>query len=200
MEGHDQRPVPQNPILSAVSPVTGSERLALLALARLSVERALEGLPAPEIDPPLQEMKEPRAAFVTIRRARSGLLRGCRGESLARRPLPECVSFAAVSAALDDPRFPHVTRDELPLLRFEISALTTPQPIRPGEVVVGRHGLLVSADAGVGLLLPQVAVEQGWEREAFLEGVCVKAGLPRDSWRRSDLMLSGFEAEVWADE
>jgi uncharacterized protein (TIGR00296 family) len=93
-----------------------------------------------------------------------------------------------------------VTRDELPLLRFEISALTTPQPIRPGEVVVGRHGLLVSADAGVGLLLPQVAVEQGWEREAFLEGVCVKAGLPRDSWRRSDLMLSGFEAEVWADE
>ena len=181
-------------------PVGSSERLALLALARLSVERALDGLPPPEIGPSLRDVKEPRAAFVTIRRARSGLLRGCRGECRARRSLPECVSLVAVSAALDDPRFPPVTRDELPLLRFEISALTAPQPIRPEDVVVGRHGLLVSAEAGVGLLLPQVPIEQAWDRTAFLDGVCVKAGLPPDSWRRSDLELSGFEAEVWADE
>lgn len=230
MEDHDQRPVQQNSILTevarsheaagdptragqrlrgspgstagpgAVTRVAGSERRALLALARLSVERALDGLPAPEIGPPLRDMKEPRAAFVTIRRARSGLLRGCRGESRARRPLPECVSLVAVSAALDDPRFPPVTRDELPLLRFEISALTAPQPIRPGDVVVGRHGLLVTAEAGLGLLLPQVPIEQGWDRQEFLEGVCVKAGLARDAWRRSDLELSGFEAEVWSEE
>jgi uncharacterized protein (TIGR00296 family) len=105
-----------------------------------------------------------------------------------------------VSGALDDPRFPPVTRDELPILRFEISALTNPEPIQPEEVVVGKHGLVLSGEAAVGLLLPQVPVEHGWNRAEFLDGLCVKAGLPAGSWRRPDLTLSAFEAEVWAEE
>jgi len=176
------------------------ERAALLVLARTAVERALAGRPAPEIVPALAALKEPHAAFVTIRRLGTGRLRGCRGECPARSPLPECVRRVAVSVALDDPRFPPVTRDELPILRFEISALTPPEPIRPEDVVVGRHGLLLSGEAAVGLLLPQVPVEQGWNREAFLDGLCVKAGLPVGSWRRPDLTLSAFEAEVWSEK
>jgi AmmeMemoRadiSam system protein A len=175
-------------------------RGALLALARSAVERALDGGPPPEIAPVLEALTEPRAAFVTIRDPESGRLRGCRGECPARRPLPECVSRVAVSAALDDPRFPPVTREELPALRFEISALTAPAPIQPEDVVVGEHGLLLSGEGVVGLLLPQVPVEQGWSRQEYLDGLCIKAGVPPGSWRRSELTLSGFEAEVWADE
>jgi len=176
------------------------QRAELLGLARGSVARALDGRPPPEIGSGLQLLLEPRAAFVTVRRARSGRLRGCRGECPARRSLPECVRHVSVAAALDDPRFPPVTRDELPALRFEISALTTPRPIRPEEVVVGTHGLLLHAETALGLLLPQVPVEQGWDREAFLEGLCHKAGLPPGSWRSGEVSLSAFEAEVWAEE
>jgi AmmeMemoRadiSam system protein A len=147
----------------------------------------------------LKVLTDPRAAFVTIRDAQTGRLRGCRGEARARHSLPECVRRVAVSAALEDPRFPPVTLSELPALRFEISALTTPEPIRPDEIVVGRHGLLLSLGGSRGLLLPQVPLEHGWDREAFLEGLCYKAGVPAASWRDAEATLTAFEAEVWAE-
>ncbi|MGB5526128.1 MAG: AmmeMemoRadiSam system protein A [Gemmatimonadota bacterium] len=181
-------------------PVGGQERAELLVLARGSVACALDGQPRPEIGSVLRDLVEPRAAFVTVRRARTGRLRGCRGECPARRSLPECVRRVAVAAALDDPRFSPVTRDELPALRFEISALTTPRPIRPEEVLVGTHGLLLYGETTLGLLLPQVPVEQGWDREAFLDGLCHKAGVPKGSWRSPQVSLRAFEAEVWAEE
>ena len=181
-------------------PLGGHERTELLGLARGSVACALDGRPQPEIVPALQALVEPRAAFVTIRRARTRRLRGCRGECPARRPLPECVRRVALAAALDDPRFSPVTRDELPALRFEISALTAPRPIQPEEVVVGTHGLLLHGETILGLLLPQVPMEQEWDREAFLDGLCQKAGVPTGSWRSPEVSLSAFEAEVWAEE
>lgn len=82
------------------------QRAELLGLARGSVACALDGRPPPAIVPGLQALVEPRAAFVTVRRARSGRLRGCRGECPARRSLPECVRRVAVAAALDDPASP----------------------------------------------------------------------------------------------
>ena len=49
-----------------------------------------------------------------------------------------------------------------------------------------------------GLLLPQVPTEYGWDRETFLDQVCVKAGLPRDAWRTGAELYS-FTAEVFAE-
>jgi AmmeMemoRadiSam system protein A len=181
-------------------PVEGPARADLLALARLSVEWALDDRPEPKIPASLRSVSEPRAAFVTVRRCKTGRLRGCRGECPARRALPECVRRVSVAAALDDPRFPPVTRSELPLLRFEISALTSPVPIRPEDVVVGTHGLLLAGETARGLLLPQVPIGQGWDREAYLAGLCYKAGVPAGSWRDPDVSLLAFEAEVWAEE
>lgn len=180
-------------------PLEALEKDALLALARSSVERALDGGAAPDIDPVLAALDEPRAAFVTIRRRDTGRLRGCRGECPARHPLPACVRRVAVSAALDDPRFSPVTADELSLLRFEISALTNPVPIAPENVVVGTHGLLIAGEVNLGLLLPQVPVEQGWDREAYLDALCWKAGLPTRAWQGPDVTLRSFEAEVWSE-
>jgi AmmeMemoRadiSam system protein A len=181
-------------------PVSSLERAALLALARDSVSRRLAGRAPPEVGTALAALDEPRAAFVTIRRRDTGDLRGCRGECPARRPLPECVSRVAVSAALDDPRFLPVTLAELPEVVFEISALTEPVTIRPEDVLVGRHGLILAAEGTVGLLLPQVPIEQGWDREAFLDGLCRKAGLPRGCWRLPGASLRAFEAEVWSED
>jgi AMMECR1 domain-containing protein len=50
------------------------------------------------------------------------------------------------------------------------------------------------------VLLPQVPVEQGWDRETFLHHVCLKAGLPTSAWRDPDIALEAFSAEVFGDD
>ena len=52
----------------------------------------------------------------------------------------------------------------------------------------------------MGLLLPQVATENGWTRDEFLKWLCHKAGLPSDAWSSPDAELQAFESEVWGEE
>lgn len=175
------------------------QRSALLGLARESVRRALSGAAPPDIPGSLSDLQGVRSAFVTIR-GLDGRLRGCMGECPARRPLPECVRWVAVRAALDDPRFDPLRSEDLPAVRFEISVLTDFRPIEPDEVDVGRHGLLVTSPHGAGLLLPQVPVAYGWDRHQFLEALCAKAGLPVSDLSGPDTSLQAFEAEVWEED
>jgi AmmeMemoRadiSam system protein A len=143
---------------------------------------------------------EPRATFVTLTVARSGELRGCRGEIAARHPLAESVIRMAIASATDDPRFPPVTAGEVPHLHIEISVLTPLEPIAPEAVEVGRHGLYLSLGGRAGLLLPQVPGDYGWSRKQFLAHTCRKAGLPDDAWRHPAAKLYGFECEVFGEE
>ena len=106
---------------------------------------------------------------------------------------------SAIAAATDDPRFPPITLDELDSVRVEINALSPPSPIRAEDVEVGRHGLIIRNGRATGLLLPQVAVEQGWNRDEYLTWLCRKAGLPPQAWLLANSELEGFEAEVWSE-
>jgi len=149
---------------------------------------------------------EPRGVFVTLRRYPGGDLRGCIGFPLPVLPLERAVREAAVAAATEDPRFPRVRAAELPSLTIEVSVLTVPVPIRasrPEEIVravkVGRDGLIVDGYGTSGLLLPQVAPEQGWSAEELLEGTCEKAGLPSRAWRDPKVTIRRFEAEVFSE-
>ena len=173
-----------------------AERKALLGIAR----RALEGY-VTEGNIPREaaqgKLAVPGAAFVTL--TKRGRLRGCIGYTEAVAPLSRVVQECAVAAATEDPRFPPVSPEELPELHVEISVLTPLFPIRPEEVEVGRHGLMVTQGRMRGLLLPQVPAEQGWDREMFLEQVCGKAGLPPSAWRHG-ATLQGFTAEVFGEE
>ncbi len=180
--------------------LSADERRTLLSIARRTLVDLLT-----ESDPRRHEastpaLREERPAFVTLRRRDSGELRGCRGECVAQRPLIESVVYAAIAAATDDPRFPPVTLDELPALRIEISALTAMSPIRPEDVVVGRHGLMIVSKPKSGLLLPQVAVTYGWDRHDFLRGLCRKAGLSDRAWESDDVQLYAFESDVWSED
>jgi len=77
-----------------------------------------------------------------------------------------------------------------------VSILTEPREVEsPGEVIPGRHGLIIAQDSQKGLLLPQTATEYGWDRETFLAHACRKAGLPADAWRRG-ARIEIFEAQV----
>jgi len=180
--------------------LAAEDKQALLRLARQTLNDYLGKGTRPDLEPTLPALLQPRAAFVTLRVRETGALRGCVGEVIAREPLWECVMNMAVAAATGDPRFPPVQVDELPGLHIEISALTPMKPIKPEQVVVGRHGLMIVRGLERGLLLPQVPVEQGWDREEFLRGLCHKAWLPENAWKAKDAQLYAFEAEVWGEE
>jgi AmmeMemoRadiSam system protein A len=149
---------------------------------------------------PSPALREKRGAFVTLHERSTGDLRGCIGYIEPLFPLAETVTRAALAAALHDRRFAPVTAAELPGLVIEISVLSPPQPIRPDAIVVGRHGLIISAGGRSGLLLPQVATELGWDAETFLDQTCRKAGLPAGTWRRPETELLGFTATVFGEE
>jgi uncharacterized protein len=149
---------------------------------------------------------EVHGVFVTLRRHPGGRLRGCIGFTEPRHPLRLTLPTAAVLAATEDPRFPPLASDELARTSVEVSILTAPEPISarprhalPSEIVVGRDGLIVERAGASGLLLPQVAVEQGWDAWTFLAETCRKAGLPPDAWEHASTTVYRFEATVFGE-
>src|ERR1035438_4077038 len=158
---------------TAVQPCEYSpeERELLLRLAHRSIELGLEGRSV-DLTSPTAHLAEPRGAFTTLHL--EGELRGCIGFVVPIQSLYAAVAESASAAALDDPRFQPVTPAEAQHLKSEISVLPPVQPIRPEEVVVGRHGLVVTQGNRRGLLLPQVPIEWKWDRETFLAQTCRK--------------------------
>ncbi|MDR1211415.1 MAG: AmmeMemoRadiSam system protein A, partial [Spirochaetaceae bacterium] len=141
----------------------------------------------------------PCGAFVTLRRGTR--LRGCIGRMSSPAPLIETVRELAVEAALGDPRFPPLGSRELEACGIEISVLSPLAECPDPETVrVGLHGLYLVYQGRSGVLLPQVPVEQGWDRQAFLDYICVKAGLPPDSYRAKGARLYTFTALVFGEE
>lgn len=110
-------------------------------------------------------------------------LRGCIGHIWADTPLYLVVQEMAVAAATRDVRLAAVTIEELDEIRIEISILSPTQRLDDlQQIQLGRHGLLIVRGNRRGLLLPEVAIERGWDRKMFLKALCLKAGLPLDSW------------------
>jgi len=173
------------------------ERRELLSLARRALEAHFAGDEPPELTNPSRRLRQKRGAFVTL--TRRGNLRGCIGYIHVERPLWRVVREMAVAAATGDPRFAPVRADELAELHLEISVLSPIEPLGdPADVVVGRHGLIVRREGRSGLLLPQVPVEQGWNREEFLDHTCLKAGLEAGCWREG-AELYCFTAQVFGE-
>ena len=178
---------------------TPEEKRELVAIARKAIENALHGRSSEVQIPSKGNLSRPGGAFVTLRI--DGNLRGCIGYIQAPTPLAEVVAEVAEKAALEDPRFPPLTLQEFEQIHIEISVLSPLQRISDvGEIVVGKHGLLLELRHARGLLLPQVADEYGWDRETFLENLARKAGLSRNAWKDPDAVISIFSAEIIQEE
>ena len=173
------------------------QRNTLLQVAREAVEAAAKNMPyAPSFDDPV--LQRHGAAFVTLRKRDQ--LRGCIGTVTAKEPLLQNVAKMARAAAREDPRFDRLHLTELPDISVEISILSPSRRLTDvNEIEVGKHGLIIEQGSHRGLLLPQVPVEWGWNREQFLDHTCLKAGLPKDSWRRG-AEIHAFTAEVFGEE
>ena len=179
--------------------MTSAEKRQLLEIARKSVEYAVKNDKLYELPANLPpSLMQDRGAFVTIKE--NGELRGCIGYTTAMQPLALTVRDVAGFAALRDTRFRPVTAGELPQLKYEISVLSPLRRVMDlNQVKVGEHGLMIKKGRYRGLLLPQVAPEQHWDRSTFLDETAMKAGLPAKAWRDKDADLFMFTAVVFGE-
>jgi MEMO1 family protein len=176
--------------------LNAEEKQRLRQIARKSIEARLRGEKPPVLGELQGALKEPRGAFVTLKK--HGELRGCIGHIVGERPLAETVAEMAEAAAFRDLRFRAVSMSEFPEIEIEISALSRLERIASAErIQVGTHGIVLRRGGQSGLLLPQVATEYGWDRTTFLEQTCRKAGLPKDAWQDRETEIYIFSAEVF---
>lgn len=176
------------------------EKGILLLAARESILSLYDQIPMPKIDYSLYpNLASPKGAFVTL--IKNNELRGCIGFIQTDKTLFDTVCEAAKLSAVNDPRFPPVTYDEVSKLLIEISVLSEPKPITNyNQIILGEHGLIVEEDGRRGLLLPQVATENNFTLEEFLTAICRKAGLYPYLWREKILNLFVFTADVFKEE
>lgn len=181
-----------------MTPLSPADRAALLGIARGAILARLAATPAPAL-PEAGPFAAPRGVFVTVT-VRGGL-RGCIGTLRATGPLAATVARMALSAATEDPRFAPLTAGDLPDLDLALSVVGEPFRLPdPRAVRVGAHGLVVKRGWHRGVLLPRVAVREGWDAESFLKHVCLKAGLPARAWQEPDTEIDAFEADEFGEE
>jgi len=172
--------------------------------ARFIVEKHVKNKPVADFD--LSKVfEEKQGAFVTIHTYPDYGLRGCIGIPLPVMPLKQAIIEGAQSAT-HDPRFPPLGDNELDNIIIEVTILSKPEIIKvvkPEEylnsIEIGRDGLIVEQGYFKGLLLPQVPVEQKWNKEEFLSQTCMKAGLLPDAWFDKNTKISKFSGQVFTE-
>jgi AmmeMemoRadiSam system protein A len=178
-----------------------SDGAALIATAREAIGSKLEGR-SPRWPSAGSRLSEPRGAFVTLRSGKgsSAPLRGCIGRMGAKEALIRVVKEMAAAAAFEDPRFPPLDKKEFPNISIEVTVLSPMRAIGSvAEIEVGRHGVLMTKGWHQAVFLPQVAPEQGWNREELLVNLCYKAGLPADAWASDDAKFQVFEGQIFEE-
>ena len=172
------------------------ERRLLLRVAHEAIESALEDREI-SLEAPSRHLAQPRGAFTTI--YLQGQLRGCVGYVLPIASVYRTIAETARAAAFEDRRFAPIRAVEAAALRVSLSILSPLAAIRPEDIVLGKHGLMISSGVQRGLLLPQVPLEHGWDLQEFLEQTCHKAGLHAHAWRHES-RLEAFTAEVFGEQ
>ncbi|MGC9132191.1 MAG: TIGR00296 family protein [Candidatus Micrarchaeia archaeon] len=177
--------------------VTIEEGRKIVKFARRTIENYLLGKELPkdlgiDLD---------NGVFVTLEKRKE--LRGCIGFIEAYDKFENLLREAAIAAATQDPRFPPVSIEEMKEITIEVSILSKPKPLeQPYEknIKIGRDGLIIYYGFYSGLLLPIVAVEEKWNEVEFLENVCLKAGLPSDTWKDKNAKIFVFSTQVFKEK
>ncbi|MCK4538612.1 MAG: AmmeMemoRadiSam system protein B [Candidatus Krumholzibacteria bacterium] len=181
------------------SGLTDSDMRFLLSYARHILETSFNEKKTELTIPTSAILREKRGGFVTLHK--NNRLRGCIGYIEAIKPLIDTIAEMAEAAAFHDHRFPPLRKEELLDITIEISVLSPVRKIEDvSNIVVGKHGIIISAGGHRGLLLPQVATEWKWDRETFLSQTCLKAGLDPDAWKDKETIIEIFSAKIFSEK
>jgi hypothetical protein len=176
----------------------------VVQLARKSVEHYVTKKDMPSLKGS-NFFSEKLGVFVTLHTYPEHTLRGCIGIPLPVLPLHKAIVESATSAT-HDPRFPPLDATELTSVILEVTLLTKPETLHVespqdylSHIEIGRDGLIVEQGFQKGLLLPQVPLEQGWDKEEFLSQTCMKAGLLPDAWYDTATVISKFSGQIFTE-
>jgi uncharacterized protein (TIGR00296 family) len=181
----------------------------LVETARQAIAHHLDGENFDPTDVASPELSVPRGVFVTLfNQMISRGLRGCIGNPFPKTSLLNETVRCAVEAATMDPRFAPLRQDEF--LRSIVVEVTVLSPLEhimvkspldlPLNIKIGRDGLLVDGMGSRGLLLPQIAVDEGFDEEEFLNECCLKAGLMPDAWVTGGVKVARFQGQIFSEE
>jgi len=178
--------------------LTLEEKKYLLVLARQTIILKAEGKKYPKEEYFSKSLKLQTGLFVTLNKFNQ--LRGCIGYVEGIKPLQNAVEEMSMSAAFDDPRFPPIDKDEVKDIEIEISVLSPLETISDiSQIEIDKHGIIVVQGLMQGILLPQVATNNGWDVQTFLEQTSQKAGLPADAWQEESTKIQIFTAEIFSE-
>jgi uncharacterized protein len=178
--------------------LAATEQEYLLSIARDAIVAGVCGRKAPAVEPGSPNLSQENGCFVSVKQ--QGRLRGCIGNFVSDKPLYLLVQEMGIAAATKDPRFYPMKEQDLADFKLEISVLSPLRKVESvKEIVVGTHGIYIVKNASRGVLLPQVAVEYGWDLDTFLGHTCLKAGLPEKAWQK-DCDIYIFSAQVFSEK
>jgi AmmeMemoRadiSam system protein A len=185
--------------------LTLEEQQTLLRTARQAMECGVRREKLPPVDEAAlsSHLRENGASFVTL--TIRGELRGCIGALEPRQPLVQDVREHAIAAALDDPRFPPVSEDELSRIQIEVSRLTRPVPLEyeNADDLLSKlrphvDGVILRDGFRRATFLPQV-----WEkipdRAEFLNYLCHKMGTDENAWRARRMEVFIYQVEEFQE-
>ncbi len=183
--------------------LTSDEKLTLLQTARKTLEYCVKEGKRPDLNSGeyalSHTLKEKRGVFVTLNK--NGNLRGCIGHIQPREQLFKAVVDNTINSSMNDGRFRPVSEDELSDIEIDISVLSPIKKISGAEkFIIGKHGIIIHLEGMRAVFLPQVATEQGWDREETLAHLCNKAGLPSYAWKDDEMEFFVFTAEVFHED
>ena len=185
------------PGLPAPVAVPQAAREQLLHVARTAVAVASRAVDASALDAALHEAPATgmrASAFVTL--TEGGDLRGCMGILDPERPVVDSVAEAAACATRADPRFRPVAPDELARLEVDVSVMGPLVKIEdPCSFRLGIDGIVVQLGGRRGLLLPEVATENGLDQVGMLDIATRKAGLPHRAWQDPAARVFAFRTD-----
>jgi hypothetical protein len=198
MENVNSKMQNDNEKFKNINELSDEQKKKLLDIARQTVESYVKNSKIPEFNVTDERLNQKQGAFVTLEK--DGRLRGCIGQIVpSDEPLWQVVRDMAVAACSEDGRFNPVSEDELSKLEYEVSVLSTPEPIDDWQKIeLGRHGVIIRRGAQSGVFLPQVATDTGWTLEEFLSELCwQKAGLAPDCYKDKSTQILTFTAQVF---
>lgn len=190
--------------------LSDDDKRVALKIARYTLESVVNDKTMPgtkEIET-IFELSDPltqkTGVFVTLKAGRGAgahkELRGCIGYITGVVSVYEAIVNNAYNASVRDDRFDPVKPKELSKISITISVMGPLIECTPDDVVVGRDGLVLEYEDNMGVYLPQIPVESGWDRIEFLEQLCIKAGVSTDKWKSEKAILHRFTAQVFGED
>lgn len=174
------------------------QQICLLNIARNTIEEYIKNRKILEWNGSDPELFDFRGVFVSLHKDHQ--LRGCIGYIQPIEPLYNAVIKMAIASSTQDYRFSPVTPQELKDITIEITVLSELTPIHNiSQIEIGTHGVQLTIGRNEAVFLPQVATEQGWNREELLQHLCRKAGLRDNDWKMSDAVISIFTGQVFSE-